>query len=158
MEAAMTQKRYIVKLTGEERTGLEGMLTRGKHLAATLTKVRILLMADVTGPEGGGTDAEICETLSLQKNRPEEVRRLFAEEGLERVLMRKKRKVPPIAPIFDGEKGARLTMLACSKPPKGHARWTLRLLADKVVELGIVERASHSTVGLALKKINSSLT
>jgi hypothetical protein len=154
----MTQKRYIVKLTPEERARLEGMLTKGKHPAAALTKVRILLLADVAHPQGGRTDAEICAALLLQKNRPEEIRKLFVEEGLERVLIRKKRKTPPIAPIFDGEKSARLTMLACSQPPKGRARWTLRLLADKVVELGVVESASHSTVGLALKKTNFSLT
>ena len=153
----MTQKRYIVKLTEEERGRLEGMLTKGKHAAAKLTKVRILLLADVGHPQGGRTDAEICAALSLQKNRPEEVRRIFVGEGLERLLTRKKRATPPVAPLFDGEASARLTMLACSKPPKGRARWTLRLLADKVVELGIVECASHSTVGLALKKTNSSL-
>ncbi len=153
----MTQKRYIVKLTAEERARLEGMLTKGKHPAAALTKVRILLQADAAQAQGGRTDSEICAALSLQKNRPEEVRKIFVEEGLERVLTRKKRETPPVAPIFDGEKGARLTMLACSQPPKGRARWTLRLLADKVVELGIVPCASHSTVGLALKKTNSSL-
>ena len=154
----MSQKRHIVKLTSEERERLEGMLKKGKHPAAFLTKIRILLKADADHPEGGWKDAAICEALSLQKNRPEEVRRIFVEEGLERVLVRKKRALPSIPPIFDGEKQARLTMLACSHPPKGRARWTLRLLADKVVELEIVESASHSTVGLALKKTNSSLT
>jgi hypothetical protein len=130
----MTQKRYIVKLTEEERARLEGMLTKGKHPAARLTKVRILLMADVSRPEGGCTDAAICAALSLQKNRPEEIRKVFVEEGLERVLMRKKRELPPIQPIFDGEKEARLIALACSKPPQGRARWTLQLLADTLVE------------------------
>lgn len=154
----MPQKRYIVKLTKEERMQLERMLTRGKHAASLLTKIRILLKADAAHPEGGWPDAAICAALSLQKNRPEEVRKIFVEEGLERVLTRKKREIPPVAPIFDGEKQARLTMLACSQPPTGRARWTLRLLADKVVELGIVEKASHSTVGLALKKTNFSLT
>ena len=152
----MTQKRYIVKLTTEERAHLEGMLKKGRHSASLLTKIRILLKADADHPDGGWTDAAICEALSLQKNRPEEVRKIFVNDGLGRVLTRKKREAPPVAPIFDGEKQARLTMLACSAPPKGRVRWTLRLLADKVVELGIVENASHSTVGLALKKTNSS--
>jgi hypothetical protein len=151
----MTQKRHIVKLTAEERARLESMLKKGRHPAALLTKIRILLKADADHPEGGWKDAAICEALSLQKNRPEEVRRIFVEEGLERVLTRKQRATPPVAPIFDGEKQARLTMLACSEPPKGRARWTLRLLAEKVVELDIVDRASHSTVGLALKKTHS---
>lgn len=152
----MTQKRYIVKLTAEERGLLEGMLKKGKHPAALLTKIRILLKADADHADGGWTDARICEALSLHKNRVEEIRRIFVNEGLDRVLTRKKREIPAVAPIFDGEKQARLTMLACSQPPKGRARWTLRLLADKAVELGIVENASHSTVGLALKKTNSS--
>ena len=96
----MTQKRYIVKLTEEERARLEGMLTKGKHPAARLTKVRILLMADVSRPEGGCTDAAICAVLSLQKNRPEEIRKVFVEEELERVLMRKKAGVAPYTAYF----------------------------------------------------------
>jgi hypothetical protein len=86
------------------------------------------------------------------------VRRQFVEEGLEAVLSRKQRANSAIAPIFDGEKTARLTALACSTPPEGRARWTLRLLEDKVVELGIVERASDNTIGRVLKKTRSSLT
>src|SRR6266478_1203688 len=157
MEAVMTQKRYIVRLTPEERSQLEGLLTRGKHPAAVLTKVRILLKADADHPDGGWKDSSICEALSLQKNRPEEIRRLFVEEGLERVLTRKKRETPPVPPIFDGEKEARLIRLACSEPPAGRARWTLQLLADTLVELKIVETVSDDTVRLALKKTNSSL-
>src|SRR5271166_756731 len=153
----MTQKRYIVKLTASERTRLEGMLKKGKHPAALLTKIRILLKADVAHVEGGRTDAAICEALSLHKNRPEEIRRIFVEEGLERVLTRKKRQTPPVTPIFDGEKEARLIALACSQPPAGRARWTLQLLADKLVELRIVETVSDDTVRHALKKTNVSL-
>jgi len=80
------------------------------------------------------------------------------EEGLEAVLSRKQRATPAITPIFDGEKEARLMALACSTPPEGHARWTLRLLEDKVVELGIVERASDNTIGRVLKKTRFSPT
>jgi hypothetical protein len=86
------------------------------------------------------------------------VRQQFVEEGLEAVLSRKQRESPARTPIFDGEKEARLTALACSTPPAGRARWTLRLLEDKVVELGIVERASDSTIGRVLKKTRFSLT
>ncbi len=153
----MSQKRYIVKLTEEERVYLEGMLKKGKHPAALLTKVRILLKADASHPAGGCTDAWICEALSLQKNRPEEIRKLFVEEGLERVLMRKKRETPSVPPIFDGEKEARLIALACSEPPAGRARWTLQLLADTLVELKIVDAVSDDTVRLVLKKTNLSL-
>jgi len=84
------------------------------------------------------------------------VRKQLVEEGVEAVLSRKQRAMPAVAPIFDGEKEAKLIALACSKPPKGYARWTLRLLETKVVELGIVERASDSTIGRALKKTLSS--
>ena len=122
-----------------------------------LTKIRILLKADAAHPEGGWCDAAICEALSLQKNRPEEVRKRFALEGLDRLLERKKRLTPPIAPIFDGEKEARLIQLACSPAPAGRTRWTLQLLADKLVELKIVDRVSDDTVRLVLKKTNLSL-
>ena len=84
------------------------------------------------------------------------VRKQLVEEGFEAVLSRKRRMTPPVAAIFDGEREAKLIALACSKPPKGRARWTLRLLENKVVELGIVERASDSTIGRTLKKTVSS--
>src|ERR1700675_1440137 len=84
------------------------------------------------------------------------VRKQLVEEGFEAVLSRKQRATPAVARIFDGEKEAKLIALACSKPPKGRARWTLRLLEKKVVELQIVDRASDSTIGRALKKTFSS--
>jgi hypothetical protein len=152
----MSQKRYVVKLTGEERERLEGLLRKGKHSAALLTKVRILLKADTAQAGGGSTDAAICEALSLEKNRPGKIRKLIAMEGLERVLTRRKRATPPIAKILDGEKEARLIQLACSKAPEGRSRWTLQLLADKLVELKIVDHISDSTVHLALKKTRLS--
>ncbi len=86
------------------------------------------------------------------------VREKCVNEGLETVFLRKKRKFPPITPIFDGEAEARLIALACSEPPQGQARWTLRLLADKVVELEIVDKAHFNTVGRVLKKTNSNHT
>jgi Homeodomain-like domain len=84
-------------------------------------------------------------------------RKQLVEEGFEAVLSRKPRAMPAVARIFDGEKEAKLIALTCSKPPKGRARWTLRLLQNKVVELGIVDRASDSTIGRALKKTLFSL-
>jgi len=152
------KKRYIVKLTAEERSQLEGLVRKGKHSSASITKARILLLADAGAEDGCKTDAEISASLSLQKNRPERVRRLFVEEGLERVLTRKKRDIPPTPAIFDGEKEARLIALACSEPPSGRVRWTLQLLADKLVELHVVDAVSDDTVRLTLKKTNLSLT
>jgi hypothetical protein len=86
------------------------------------------------------------------------VREKCVSEGVEAVFKRKKRATPPIQPIFDGEAEAKLIALACSKPPEGYARWTMRLLADKVVELEIVEQAHFNTVGRVLKKTNSNRT
>ena len=85
------------------------------------------------------------------------VRQQFAQGGIDAVLNRKQRATPPVPPIFDGEKEAKLIALACSKPPEGHAKWTLRLLEKKVVELAIVDRASDNTIGRVLKKTSSSL-
>ncbi len=148
----MTEKRSIVKLTEEERDRLEGMLKKGKHSAAVLTKIRILLKADADHPEGGWTDAAICEALSRNKTRPEEVRKIFILEGLERILTRKQREMPAIAPTCDGEAEARLIQLACSQPPEGRARWTLQFRAEEVVELKLVDAASDSTVYRTLTK------
>jgi hypothetical protein len=117
-----------------------------------------LLKADASEQGEGWSDGRIIEALDANKSMVTRVRRQFVEDGLEAALSRKQRAAPAITPIFDGEKEARLTALACSAPPEGHARWTLRLLEDKVVELGIVERASDNTIGRVLKKTRFSLT
>jgi hypothetical protein len=117
-----------------------------------LLKARILLKADVSEAGGGWSDNSIIEALETSASMVYRVRRQLVEEGFEAVLSRKQRAMPAVPPIFDGEKEAKLIALACSKPPKGRARWTLRLLEEKVVELNIVERASDSTIGRVLKK------
>ena len=101
-------------------------------------------------------DSRIIAALDTSPSMLYRVRKQLVEEGLEAVLSRKQRAAPAVARIFDGEKEAKLIALACSKPPKGRARWTLRLLENKVVELGIVARASDSTIGRTLKKTRSS--
>src|ERR1700746_704417 len=116
-------------------------------------KARILLKADVG--KGGG-DSRIIEALGTSPSMLYRVRKQLVEEGFEAVLSRKQRATPAVARIFDGEKEAKLIALACSKPPKGRARWTLRLLENKVVELGIVDRASDSTIHRTLKKTLSN--
>jgi hypothetical protein len=121
-------------------------------------KARILLKADEGEAGEGWSDGRICEALSTYPVRVELVRKQLVMEGLEAVFTRKKREIPPVPPIFDGEKEARLIALACSKPSAGRARWTLQLLADKLVEMRIVETVSDDTVRLALKKTNFSLT
>jgi Homeodomain-like domain len=116
-----------------------------------LLKARILLKADVSEVGEGWSDSRIIEALETSASLVFRVRRQLVE-GFEAVLSRKQRATPAVPPIFDGEKEAKLIALACSKPPKGRARWSLRLLEEKVVELNIVERASDSTIGRVLKK------
>jgi hypothetical protein len=145
-----------VRLSAEERERLEGLIRKGKSPARRLLKARILLKADVSDAGEGWSDSRIIEALETSPSMVYRVRKQLVEEGLEAVLSRKQRATPAVARIFDGEKEARLIALACSKPPKGRARWTLRLLENKVVELGIVARASDSTIGRTLKKTLSS--
>ena len=149
-------KRYVVRLSGEERERLETLLRKGKSPAQRLLKARILLKADVSEAGEGWSDSRIIKALGTSVSMIYRVRKQLVEEGLEAVLSRKRRATPAVSPIFDGENEAKLIALACSKPPKGRARWTLRLLENKVVELGIVDRASDSTIGRTLKKTFSS--
>ncbi len=152
----MSRKKYVVELSSDEREHLEGLISKGKATAKAILKARLLLKVD-QGPLGPSwTDDRIVEALDTNPSMVTRVRRQLVEEGMTAVLGRKKRLTPPIQPIFDGEAQARLIALACSEPPAGHARWSIRLLADKVVELEIVERAHFNTVGRALKKTTSN--
>ena len=149
-------KKYVVLLSGEERERLEALLRKGKSPARRQLKARILLKADVSESGEGWSDSRIIKALETSASMIYRVRKQLVEEGFEAVLSRKRRATPPVPKIFDGEKEAKLIALACSKPPKGRVRWTLRLLENKVVELGIVDRASDSTIGRTLKKTRSS--
>src|SRR5271157_1263255 len=144
-------KKYVVRLSGEERERLETLIRKGKSPARLVLKARILLKADVSEGGKGWSDNRIIEALETSPSMVYRTRKQVVEDGFEAVLSRKPRAMPAIARIFDGEKEAKLIALACSKPPKGRARWTLRLLENKVVELKIVERASDSTIGRVLK-------
>jgi hypothetical protein len=149
-------KRYVVKLSEAERIQLQALINKGKSPAKRLLKARILLKADASESGEAWSDGRIIEALDTNASMVSRVRQQLVEEGLEAVLSRKQRATPAIQPIFDGEKQARLTALACSAPPEGRANWTLRLLEEKVVELGIVERASDNTMGRVLKKCTSA--
>jgi len=149
-------KKYVVRLSDEEREQLETLIRKGKSAAQRLLKARILLKADVSESGEGWSDNRIIKALDTSVSMVYRVRKQLVEEGFDAVLSRKQRATPGVARIFDGEKEAKLIALACSKPPKGRARWTLRLLEQKVVELKIVGRASDSTIGRALKKTFSS--
>jgi phage gp46-like protein len=155
---SMSVKKYVVRLSGEERAQLEAVIGKGKSAARRLTKARILLQADVSEAGSGWSDSQIAEALGASLCLVQRTRRQLVEQGLEAALERKVRATPAVTPIFDGEKAAKLTALACSTPPEGYARWSLRLLEQKVVELGIVDHASDSTIGRVLKKTRSGPT
>ena len=146
------KKKYIVTLTEEERQRLQEMLSRGKAAARKLTHARILLKADAPGWD----DERIAEGLEVGRATVERVRKEFVEEGLEAALERRKpRRL--YQRKLDGDGEAHLVALACQKPPDGRGRWTLQLLADRLVELEYVDQISYQTVRRTLKKTRSSL-
>ncbi len=144
--------KFVVKLSGEERAQLTGLISKGKTGAKTVLKARILLKADRGEAGEGWADEKICEALDTNVGMVARVRETFVIQGLDAVLTRKQRETPPVAPVFDGERQAQLIALACSEPPQGCARWTIRLLTEHVIERKIVETAHFNTVGRALKK------
>jgi len=154
----MANKRFVVKLSRGERERLDKLIRKGKTSAKIILKARILLKADQGEAGERWSDEEICRALDTNVGMVARVREKLVTEGLDAVFARKKRETPPIEPIFDGEKQAQLIALACSEPPAGHARWTIRLLAEHVVERKIVESAHFNTVARALKKTTSNRT
>ena len=155
---AVAVKKYVVRLSKDERARLNALIAKGKSPAKHQLKARILLKADVSKDGEGWSDARIIEALNASVSMVYRVRQQLVEEGFDAVFSRKPRATPAVAKIFDGEKEAKLMTLACSQAPAGQARWTLTLLADKVVALKIVPAASASTVGRVLKKTRSSPT
>lgn len=152
----MPTKRYRVKLTKEEREALLKLISKGKAAARELSHARILLQADEGAEEPGQRDEAISERLHVSISTIERVRKQFVEEGMKRALSHK-RPYRTKAKKLDGEVEARLIALACAEPPTGRERWTMQLLADKLIELEVVEAISDETVRLALKKMNSNL-
>jgi transposase len=150
-------KKYKVTLTAEERNSLQELIAAGKAAAKKLTHARILLKADAASGGPAWTDVRIAEALEVHVTMVERLRERFVEQGLDAALGRKKQDRPSRERTFDGKAEARLIALACSEPPQGRDRWTLRLLADKLVELEIVDTVSTETVRRTLKKTNSSL-
>jgi poly-gamma-glutamate capsule biosynthesis protein CapA/YwtB (metallophosphatase superfamily) len=149
-------KKYVVRLSAEEREKLEAFIRSGKRSAQLLTKARILLKADV-GPGGDGwSDSRIAEALDTSAATVERTRKQLIEEGFDAVLIRKYNPACARRRIFDGAAEARLIALSCGPAPEGYARWTLRLLEEKVVELNIVGQASDNTIGRTLKKTFSN--
>jgi len=147
-------KHTSLTLTADQRAQLESVVRTGQHPARQQTRARILLLLD-RSQDTTRTDAEIASILGCHSLTVGNIRRRFLAEGVEATLTDK--PMGPTSPRkMTGELEARLTLLACSDAPKGHSRWTLRLLADKAVELGYTESLSHVTVGETLKKTKSS--
>jgi len=149
-------KKYVVNLSGEERERLEDFVRKGKRSAALITKARILLKADVSEAGDVWSDSTIAAALDTSVPTIERTRRQLVEEGFDAVLTRKYNPTCARPRIFDGAAEAKLIALTCGPAPAGHAKWSLRLLEQKVVELGIVASVSDNTIGRTLKKTLSS--
>ena len=149
-------KKYIVRLSEEERDFLQAFVRKGKAAAYKIKHANILLKADADGL--AWTDTRIAEAFGGHVKTVRNVRQRFVTQGLQRALGRKKQSRPSRRRKLDGEKEARLIAIACSDPPEGRARWTLQMLADELVRLDVVDSISDQTVRRTLKKTNFSLT
>lgn len=149
-------KKYVVTLTAAEREYLQQLTSKGKNPVYQVNHARILLKADTSQAQGGWSDSAIASALDISISTRERVRRRFVESGIEMALERHEPKSRKPRRI-DGEQEAYLIALACSEPPEGKGRWTLRMLADYLVEWGEFERVSHETVRKTLKKTNLNL-
>jgi transposase len=152
----MPSKKYIVDLTPSERSEVSKITNKGKTAAYKINHARILLKADINQEGGGWTDSKISESLNIGHATIERVRKRFVEEGIESALNRREQKKRRQR-IIDGEKEAYLIAIACSETPGGKSNWTLQMLADKMVELKVVEQVSIETIRQSLKKTNLNL-
>jgi transposase len=148
--------KYVVRLTREERSGLEDLVRKGKTQAYRIRHANILLAVDADGPRW--SDERAAQAFHCHANTVSNVRQRFVERGLEAALERKKQQKPSRTPILDGEGIARLIAISLSKPPEGHAKWTLKMLADKLVELEVADSISDQTVRRTLKKTRPNRT
>ena len=144
------QKKYIVRLSDEEREVLRDVVGKLKGSSQKVKRAQILLKADIEGPNW--TDQKIAEAFNCRTQTVEEVRRRLVERGFDETLQGAKPEKPATSKLLDGNQEAKIIALRLGRPPKGYANWTLRLLARKVVELEIVDSISHETVRRTLKK------
>jgi hypothetical protein len=144
------QKKYIVRLTDAERQTLQEVVKKLKGSSQKVRRAQVLLKADADGP--AWTDKQIAAAFDCRTKTVENIRQRLVTEGFEATLCGKRRATPARQPVFDGEQQAKVIALRLGPPPKGFANWTLRLLAEKVVQLEIVESVSYETVRRTLKK------
>lgn len=146
-------KKYVLKLTAEERAELPRVVRKGRVAGWKVRRAHALLQCDQGSDGPAWADEPIAEAYGITTRSLESWREQAVEQGPLSLLGRKPRTKPAVTPKLDGEKQARLTALACSKAPDGHARWSLRLLAERLVELEVVDAISYETVRRALKKV-----
>ena len=151
----MPTTKYIVRLDDAEREFLESVVRKGKGSAFKIRRAQILLHSDVNGPNASATT--IAKMLHCRESTVYSARKLLVENGFEGILERKQRATPPVARLFDGQSEAQLIALACSEAPEGRNRWTLQLLSERVVELGIVPHCTANTIHEVLKETKLSL-
>jgi len=154
----MSNIKRVIKLSQKERSQLQDFTSKGSHPSKLIRRAQIILALDTSYNRVPDTEAVIAKHLSTTKQTVQNAKRDFLELGMGSFLERRKRESPPIPAKVDGEFEAHLIALCCSNPPEGYARWNVRLIADKVVELGYIESISHMTVSRMLKKTNTSLT
>ena len=153
----MPSVKYIIELSDTDRKTLQEIVTKGKSPAKAILRANILLVSDRNNKKHM-TVAEIAENYHTTPTTVQNVRISYVNNGLEATVSRKKRETPPVPAKVTGDVEAHIIALACSDPPEGYSKWTLRLLADKCVELNYAESLSHMTVSRILKKTNLSLT
>ena len=152
----MPKVKNHVRLSSTERNRLESLISKGAATAKSIMHANVLLAADENNSKSRKSETEIAELLHVSKQTVHTIRQLYFEKGLDAALGRKKRNTPPVPAKITGDVEARIIALSCSEPPSGHSKWTLRLLADKAVELEIIDSISHVAVGQLLKKTNSN--
>lgn len=150
----MPKKKYVISLTPEERQTLCQVIKTGSAPAKEILRANILLNSDSSDGRVPKKVRALAEVLGTTATTVQSVRTQYSKNGIDRVLKRKKRETPPVPAKVDGDLEAHIIALACSEAPDGYARWTLRMLADRSIELGYIDKISHSTVGRILKKTN----
>ena len=153
----MPKKLYNISMSEQERQALKKIVSNGRSSAKEVLRANILLNSDGSGGRVPIKTRELAYLLNTSTTTVQNVRRGYSNTNMEETIKRKKRLTPPIAPKVDGVFEARLIALACQQPPEGYAKWNLRLLADKSVELGYIGNVSHMTISRVLKKTNLSL-
>lgn len=148
--------KYIIDLSETERKLLNDIVTKGTSPAKLILRSNILLASDINNNKHM-TVSEIAKVFNTTSTTVQNIRASYANNGLDMTIYRKKRKTPPVAPKITGDIEAHIIALACSEPPTGYSRWTVRLIAKKCVELNYIDSISHMTISRTLKKTNLSL-